>query len=733
MALIGKIREKSWLLIAVIGIAMLAFIAGDFDFFGGGPQEDNYGIGTVNGEMVNETTYNQYINNAQRTIAQRKLRQNPDQQPRLTDKEVKQAKQQAWQSAVAENLMQDEYKKIGLIVDEFELENVLYGLNGYSPSSISMQFKDSITGEFKPDQLRNAITQLEGSNDPEQVQRYKNIMSSIRQVRKNEKYIALLQAGMHSTTLEGKLQYEGKKTVKNVSYVYKPYTQVPNEAIEEPTKKEVKAYFEKHKNEEKYQMEPSREISYFAIPVNPSKSDSSYVLDRLKKIEPKFKKAKNDSLFVMRYSDLKVYRNDSTAVAHPEGSQQQGPTYPLAVADQIENASSGDIVGPYSTRNGLTLSKIIRYLEEETATVRHILLKAKTPVEIEKAQTKADSIVRVIRSKDNFTEMVTQFSEDAPASVAKGGKYENFAKGSMVPEFEDFSFNKSIGTLGTVKTRFGIHIIEVLGKEATNRPILASIVKQVAPRKLTFDDVIAKASDYIYNLDKQFEGQSIEKKVNLFDTLARENRYNVRSTKINDESPSVQGFESIAENRILSLAYSDGAQEGDIVSSPIRDNNRIIVGFISEIIKEGTPSLKSVEDRMRAEVRKEKQGEYLVNQMIGMKDLDALAQKMQVKMQSEGITFSSKNIAAGNEPMLIGTAFSGLLDGEKSVPVVGKNGVFVLRIDKTVLAEETTDYSAEIQELNSQRNTTIQNRYRSALLESATIVDNRKLRQYGIR
>jgi peptidyl-prolyl cis-trans isomerase D len=138
MALIGKIREKSWLLVIVIGIAMLAFIVGDLDsVFRGGAQEDVYGIGTVNGEKVNEEEYNNFLGNARQNIFQSKQQQNPTQQPQFTAEDERNARSQAWNAAVANNLMEKEYKEIGLIVDEFELENVLYGENGYDPSSVS--------------------------------------------------------------------------------------------------------------------------------------------------------------------------------------------------------------------------------------------------------------------------------------------------------------------------------------------------------------------------------------------------------------------------------------------------------------------------------------------------------------------------------------------------------------------------------------------------------------------
>lgn len=732
MALIGKIREKSWLLIAVIGIAMLAFIIGDLGSMGGGPQEDVYGIGTVNGEKVDEQEYNLFLNNARNNIMQDKQQKNPTVQPTYTEADEQSAVQQAWSTAVVEGLMEKEYEKIGLIVDEIEIENILYGENGYTPSSISMQFTDSVTGEFAPDQLRNALEGLLDSNDPNNIQQYNDIMDYIRQVRLNEKYNTLLSAGVHSTTLEGKHEYNAKNTVKTVSYVFQNFTQVPNDAISEPTDEEVEKYFNEHKNDKKYNQKASRKISYFALPIEPSSSDTLNAIDYLSKLKPKFQEAKNDSLFVLRFSTVKRFANDSTSMARPAGSAQQGPTYPLSVAAEMEAAKVGDVVGPYIGQNGATISKVLGFGDEKTATVRHILLNAGTPEEFDAAQAKADSILRVIKAKKNFEEMVVEFSQD-PGSKNNGGKYEKFTPGTMVAPFNDFSFNKPIGSIGTVKTSYGIHIVEVLDREATKRPILAEVVKAVEATKTTADQVNSIASNYIYDLDEMFSGKSLEEKANIFDTFVVNNGYNVRFATIQDENPSVAGFNEIAEGRLLRLAYEDGVKAGDISSSPIRDQNRIIVAFVSDIVKEGVPTLNLVKDQMRAELRKEKQAQYLIDKMLGNDDLQALAKDLGVKVNNEGLTFSASNVAVGREPQIIGTAFSGLVDGEMSVPVKGSNGVFVLRVDQTTPAGETTDYSAEIEQLKSQYRTTLQSQHRASIIKSADVIDNRKLRRYGIR
>lgn len=733
MALIGKIREKSWLLIAVVGIAMLAFIIGDLGSIGGGAQEDVYGIGTVDGEKVDEQQYNSFLNNARNNIMQNKQQQNPTQQVRFTEEDDKNAVRQAWQTSIIDGLMRKEYSQIGLIVDEYEMENILYGQNGYQPSAISTQFKDSVTGEFAPDQLRQALNQLRESPEAGSAQQYKDLMDYVAQVRMEEKYNALLKAGVHATTLEGKHEFNAKKTVKNVTYVYQSFTKVPTDAVAEPTDEELKKYFNDHKKDKKYEQKASRKISYFVIPVNPSQADSADAFDRLNKLKPKFAAVKNDSAFVMRYSDVKRYANDSTAMAKPEGGGTQGPTYPASVASEIENAKIGDVVGPYVAQNGAKISKVLGFGEEKTASVRHILLNASSPEEFDAAQVKADSIMKVIRSKNNFEAMVTEFSED-PGSVSNGGKYEKFPQGQMVPEFNDFSFYKPIGTIGTVKTSYGIHIVEVLDREATKRPILADIIKNIEATKTTADQVNSEASNYIYDLDDKFSGKSTKEKTEIFDKYAVDQGYTVRFATIQDEDPAVAGFNEMAEGRILRLAYENEPKAGTLSSSPIRDNNRIIVAYISDIIEKGVPRLETVEDAMRAELRKEKQANYLVDQMLGNTDLQALANKMGAKLESEGLTFSASNVAVGREPQIIGTAFSGLADGETSVPVKGTNGVFVMRVDQTTAADgETTDFSAEIEQIKSQNRTTIENQFRTALIQSADVIDNRKLRKYGIR
>lgn len=736
MALIGKIREKSWLLVAVIGIAMLAFILGDLEsVFGGGATEDQYGIGKVEGEKIDEEKYENVVQNTRNQIFQNKMQQNQGQAVPLDENDEENARNQAWSAVVSETLINKELEKIGLIVDDVELDNVLYGTDDFEPSpaiSEAQIFIDSTTQQFDPSLVRQYLDNLENSPEPDALERLTGTLNYVKQYRKEQKYNALLEKGLHATTLEGKEEYYAQKEVKNVSYVYQNFAKVTPDEVGEISDEELKTFYEENKTKTKYKSSASRKLSYFSIPAVPSEEDSLRTKELLVKIKKKFKEEENDSLFVINFSETKEFSSDKSAASHPEGTMGQQKFYSFEIADEIENGKAGDVVGPYINNDFMAISKIVKFVEVPSASVRHILINAKTDEEIAAAQKKADSIIRVIKAQDNFEEMVTAFSED-PGSKNTGGKYENFTEGAMVPEFNDFSFEKPIGTLGSVKTDFGIHIIEVLDRESPTRPILATINKSVDITKSSMDNINSMASNLIYELDDEMSGKPLEEQIAIFDSIGRETGSNVRTLNIKDEAPVAKGFGQSAEGRILGLAFEDGAKPGQLSSAPIKDQDRVIIAMITDIQEEGVPTFDGIKAKMKTDLRKEKQAQILLEKMVDKDDLQALATELGARFETEGLTFSSNNTAVGREPILIGTAFSGLIDGQRSVPVKGNNGAFVLRVDNTVEAPETTDFSTEQTQIKSEYRSTLIQRYRNALQESADIVDNRKLRSFGIR
>lgn len=105
-----------------------------------------------------------------------------------------------------------------------------------------------------------------------------------------------------------------------------------------------------------------------------------------------------------------------------------------------------------------------------TAHARHILVPdLKTAQKVE-----AD-----LKSGKDFAAEAKQYSID-PGSRDKGGDLGWFRKGQMVPAFEAYAFSAPLNQISApVKSPYGYHIIEVLGRKPAQKATLASTRDQI--------------------------------------------------------------------------------------------------------------------------------------------------------------------------------------------------------------------------------------------------------------
>jgi preprotein translocase subunit SecD len=97
------------------------------------------------------------------------------------------------------------------------------------------------------------------------------------------------------------------------------------------------------------------------------------------------------------------------------------------------------------------------------------------PQENQEALKKAEEILEKVKNQESFEALAKEYSDD-PGSQEKGGDLGWFAKGDMVPEFEEaaFSLKKNEITESLVETSFGYHIIKKTEDENDKGEIRAS-------------------------------------------------------------------------------------------------------------------------------------------------------------------------------------------------------------------------------------------------------------------
>lgn len=731
MAIIGKIREKSILLVVIIGLALVAFILGNYEKMGSG-NEDVFGYGTVFGEKVDP---NKYSEEAQKFVEQ-DAQQAQQQQKEYTQKEKDASEDKGWNYLVETIVLQKEYDALGIDVNEAEFDSYLYGKDGFTVLPELLQSFADATGRLDEKKLQSTINQLQTSDKPEEQKRWEDSKKYYIERRKQEKYYAIIKQGVYVTKLEAEEEYTSQKEVKNISYAFNKYFDIKDESVK-PTDAELQAYYDEHKGEKKFEnINDSREVKYFDVQVNPSKADSSKFNKELETLKKGFETTKNDSTFVFANSDVKFYSSKHVATFRPEGDAkaQKGMTYPAAMDTIFKSASIGQIVGPYQDNGNTRLAKIIDF-NTKLCKVRHILISAPKgeTKKIEAAQKKADSIVKLL-NKDNFADFVNRFSED-PGSKEKGGVYEDFLDYEMVPEFSAFSTDKPIGTIGTVKTDFGIHIIEVMDRKAVKYPVLALVQKTLVASQETIDYTESEIYNILYKLDAKISNESdAAKKIQLFDTIASKAGYMPRPARIETNKPMLYGFNTkMAEDKILKLAYAEEAEVGMLCSSPIKDKNRYVIAILSSIRKKGTPDFNDVKEMIKAEVIKEKKAKRFVASMMG-KSLEAIAKSNGSQVQKADVTFANPQITgAGYEPQVIGAIFSQLKDGQKTLPLKGEAGVYVIKLNKTTKAPATANYNVEKEQLLGSIKGNMINQARQALMKKADVIDNRRFVNAGIR
>ena len=725
MAIIGKIREKSWLILVLVGGALLAFILGDWNKMSGGMQ-DQLGYGTVYGEIVDKEAYTNAYNIAE-INAERQAQQSGQPKQPVDETAV-------WNSFVQDLVLQQEFEALGIDVSQTEFDAYLYGEDGFDVMpDLAQGFVDSTTGQFSSKLLQARIDEMKTSDDANIQKQWEESEKYYMDKRKREKYFSILEQGVYTTKLEAEEEYVAQKEVKNISYVLRRFSEIDNVEIKVEDEK-LKAYFEEHKDDKKYENKiSSREVRYLDVKILPSKEDSVKFDEMMMSFKDGLSSASNDSAYVVKNSDLRFYTSGPYSTAVPVGHKnaQQHLTYPKSMDTVFNNAQIGDIVGPYEHDGTYNVAKVIGFTRD-TINARHILLPVEEGKEAE-AEARADSILKVINS-DNFTQYVDIYSTDS-GSAEKGGELGDFFFSQMVQPFATYCADKPIGEIGKVRSQFGIHIIEVLDRKGPNHPRLALIQNKLEPSSMTKENIEKEVYDLLYKMDEKLSTQEDGyKRVELFDTLASEEGYFARPVTVQETSPRLFGFSSkFAEDKILELMFKDEAKVGDLVNSPIKDGERYVLAILSSIKVKGETNFEDVKLAVKNDYIQEQKVKRLTAQMMKAKKLEDLQKGNATIMKAE-VTFANPQITgAGFEPEVVGALFSGLKDGQMTKPVEGKQGVYVIRIDKTMKAPTASNYTEEQQQVLTTAKARIKGDATKALVEQAEVIDNRRFYNIGIR
>ena len=710
MAIIGKIREKSGLVATFVGIGLLAFIIPFNDLMRQFDGQGNSGIGLFNDEEINATDWNY---NNRFLIAQNNSRMNninSGGNGSLSSEDEDQVKLNTWNQMISDTIYYEELSKIGLSVSADELNQGL--LNGENPLPSSLKELFVKDGVYNKDSFNiwktNRIINLPDNPDSKRDLK-NNIEDPLKNERKINKYGSMLKYGVLNTIQEGRRAVGEENTTANIKYVFVDYEKIAdsNIVIDNEAKKD---FFNAHRLEKMWQQNQElRSYDYAVLTFNPSSEDIANYSKRMESLKEDFRTSKNDSLFVANYAETPIVIA-SPYGARPSGNYTNQPykggKFSSIIDQKINNSKKGDVIGPFSTGDKIQLVKVYDTGEEYQAKVRHILINSKDgdPNQIQNKKL-ADSILYAVRrDSSKFRSLVSKYSDD-PGSVANGGVYAWFPKGQMVPEFENFSFNKRIGSSGVVKTNYGYHVIQVLDRRDGTFKKIAIVDETIQVSKATqnqFYDSVALA--FYYKADS-----------NDFQTAAEELGFQVKQSGYvpliypNRRSTGLYGPAEL--NRNLNIAkWAFNSEVGEIMEPEYIANNQLVIAVLTEKISANDDRFNNLKSLMEPLVKNHLKAEFFIKnyseQVSLSNNIDSIAKIIKSNVESKFVKYSDVNI--GNnmqelaEPKVMAHIFN-LKNAETSPIIEGKKGIYIVHIsninNSPTLNEETVlEKTAEKQE-----------------------------------
>lgn len=174
------------------------------------------------------------------------------------------------------------------------------------------------------------------------------------------------------------------------------------------------------------------------------------------------------------FAQLAIARSASeTALEGGEMGWRKAAQLPPPFDRMLSTMAVGDVTEPVRTPGGFIILKLQEKRGGQTQLrdevhVRHILIK---PSEIRsEAETKilAQRLYDRIQAGEDFAELAKSFSED-PGSALNGGDLNWVDPNNLVPEFRDVMASSPQGQVSKpFQTQYGWHVLEVLGRRATD-------------------------------------------------------------------------------------------------------------------------------------------------------------------------------------------------------------------------------------------------------------------------
>lgn len=710
MATLQKIRSKGPLLVIVIGLALFAFIAGDA-WKVLQPHQGKQDVGEVNGEVLSAQDYQKMVDELSEVI---KLTNGLNS---LTEDQLNNVKDQVWQSYVNNKLIAEQAEKLGLKVTDAEIQSIID--QGTHPLLMQTPFRNPQTGMFDKDMLKKFLVDyanLNASQMPAQYVEYYQKMGAFWQfVEKTlaqstlaEKYQNLVTKSLISNPVAAEDAFNSRTEQSDLLLAGVPYSSI-NDSTVQVSDSEIKDRYNKKKEQFK-QLVETRDIRYIDVKVVPSDADRKAVEKEVTEYSNQLASTTADfGTFVrstgssVNYSDVPVSKS----------------VFPADVASRLDSTNVNEVYGPYynQTDDSFNAFKLLAKVSSpDSIQFRQIQVYADTE---EKTKTLADSIYNALKGGADFAAVAKIYGQTGEATWVNAQSWEGSELDADNSKFINTLLNQPVNELANLNMGQANLILQVMNKKSMQTKYKVAVVK----REVEFSKETYNAA---YNKFSQFVAQNTT--IDSMVKNAEESGYTLMPrTDLSSAEHYVGGVRSTRE----ALKWIFAAKPGEV--SPLYEcgeNDHLMVVALDKIHEAGYRDINSVAEMLRAEIRRDKKAEKIMEEM---KKYNSIAQvkgmKDAVSDSVKHVTFSAPayiSVTRSSEPV-IGAVAAKTAANKVSAPIKGNGGVYMIQVYAKEKGSEKFDAKQEETTLTNMAVRIAGNQLINDLYQKAKVVDQRYL------
>ena len=704
MAILGEIRKRSWLLVGVIALALLAFLVNPDTIdkvFGKNPNI----LGKVNGEEITRDELNDQL-----FIMQQQAQQQG--QP------TKGLEEQAWQILVQSKLIKQQFEKMGLkLTDE-----IFWSQLQYDPIFAQNQQYFDEKGNFKLQEIKSEIEKAQATN-PENYNFWLKNKKAIEYRMMARILFGNITAGITVSKKEAELMMKFRDEMANIDFVKVDYLEFSKKNNVKVTTQDLADYIKSHPA--RFKATASRNLAYAYFPATPSAQDDAATLNEINKLYLKgtdasngaenFQNTKNDSMFVELNSDVPF-------IPQYVGLNQ----VPQGIKDKIATATIGQTFGPYKEQNLYVVSKLLDKKASDSTQSKHILIAYKGAERSTASRTKeaakkiADSLLAVIKADPAKFAEGLKLSDEPNAVERNGSVGWTTPTSPFAPGYLKFLADNPKGATGLAETSFGYHIINVEDKKSGSMTYkIAHLAKNVKASDKTENQVLTQATRFI----QQTEGKSF----NQFKNLAEKNKYRFDNPKtVGRFQGTLPGLGTDKDGDIISWAFDKKRNIGDTDIFTVEGTGDRIVAYVVGKQDEGLADPETVRNQIEPIVKNKLLAKKIIEKINTGKytSLDQAAKAFGTTKANAVVNLFNPSVNGSMEPRVAGAAF-GLASNKLSQPVEGMTGVYLV-VKKSVTTNKMPgDVKQIIQSMAQQNAQQFTGSFLKSLQDNADIKDYR--------